>query len=59
MSREKVIETIETLAMSRGTYGRLLKYLEEAMEYDPDKYEEIMTSLEECETPLDLVLTIE
>jgi hypothetical protein len=59
MTRENVIETLETLAMSQGSYGRLLKYLGELSEVDPGKFEEIMTGLEECKTPLDLILTIE
>ena len=59
MTRERVIETIENLAMSQGSYGRLLKFLEDLSETDRDKFEEVMESLEECETPLDLVLMIE
>jgi len=59
MTRDRVIETIENLAMSHGSYGRLLTYLEDLSEVDSDRFEEIMTGLEECETPLDLVLTIE
>lgn len=59
MTRERVIETIENLAMSQGSYGRLLKYLEDLSEADRDKFEEVMESLEECKTPLDLILMIE
>ena len=59
MTREAIIETFENLAMSQGFYGRLLKYLEEISEVDPDKYEEIMTSLEECADPVDLILAVE
>ena len=59
MTREAVIETIETLAMSQGSYGRLLKFLEEVQVTDPGKFEEIMTALEECAGPVDLVMMVE
>lgn len=59
MTREDVIETIETLAMSQGSYGRLLKFLGELSEVNPERFEEIMTGMEECKTPLDMILTIE
>ena len=59
MTRELVIETIENLAMSQGVYGRLLRALEEMSELSPEKFEEIMTGLEGCKTPLELVLKIE
>ena len=58
MTREAVIETIETLAMSQGSYGRLLKFLEEVQVTDPDKFEEIMTELEKCADAVDLVMTV-
>lgn len=59
MAREMVIETLENLAMSQGFYGRLLRYLEDVREVDPDKYEEIMSELEKSSGPLDLVMMIE
>lgn len=59
MTREAVIETIETLAMSQGSYGRLLRYLEDVREVDPDKFEDIMTELETCSDAVDLIMTIE
>ena len=58
-NREAVIETIENLAMSQGSYGRLLKALEECQQYDPDRYEEIMDSLVEAGSALDMILMIE
>ena len=59
MSREAIIETIENLAMSQGFYGRLLRYLEEVRNVDPDKFEDIMTELETCSDAVDLIMTIE
>ena len=59
MTREAIIETFENLAMSQGFYGRLLKYLEELSDVDPDKYDEIMTSLESCSDPVDLIMAVE
>lgn len=59
MARETVIETLETLAMSQGCYGRLLRYLEDISYADPDRYEEIMESLEGCTDAVDLIMTIE
>ena len=59
MTREAVIETIENLAMSQGLYGRVLRFLEECRDVDPDKFEEIMKRLEACSDSVDLVMTIE
>jgi hypothetical protein len=59
MTREAVIETFENLARSQGSYGRVLRFLEECSEVDPDKFEEIMTELEKCESAIDLILTVE
>lgn len=59
MTREAIIETFENLALSKGSYGRLLRYLEELREYDPEKFEETMAALEECESALDLILAVE
>lgn len=59
MAREMVIETIENLAMSQGSYGRLLRALEELQDRDPDRYEEVMTVFERCSDPVDLIMMIE
>ena len=59
MAREMVIEMIENLAMSQGFYGRLLRYLEDVREIDPDTYEEIMSELEKCSGPVDLIMALE
>jgi len=59
MTREAVIETFENLAMSNGTYGRLLRFLEDLRDVDPWKFEEIMTALEGCSDSLDMIMTLE
>ena len=59
MTREKVIETLENLAMSQGSYGRLLKYLEEVQSVDPDKFEAIMSEMEKCSDAVSLVMMME
>ena len=58
-NREAVIETIENLAMSQGSYGRLLKALEDCQQYDPDRYEEVMDSLVAAGDPLGMIMMIE
>lgn len=59
MTRDAVIETLETLAMSQGSYGRLLNYLSDVRDVDPDKFDEIMTALERCDGPVDMIMMIE
>lgn len=59
MARELVIETIENLAASQGFYGRLLRYLEELSDRDPEAYEKAMSGLEMASDPVDLILMLE
>ena len=59
MAREAIIETIETLAMSQGVYGRILRYLEDLLDRDPDGYESVMSELEKCSDAVDLVVALE
>ena len=58
-NREAVIETIENLAMSQGSYGRLLRALEEMQEYDPDRYEEVMDALVEAGDAVGMIMALE
>jgi len=58
-NREAVIETIENLARSQGSYGRLLRALEEMQEYDPDRYEETMDALVEAGDAVGMIMMIE
>lgn len=57
--RDRVIETLENLAMSCGRYGRLLAYLEDISIVDPDKYEEIINGLVECGGPVEMIISLE
>ena len=59
MAREMVIETIETLAMSSGFYGRLLENLEYMMDNDPDRFDAIMNELEKAGDAVGLIMMIE
>lgn len=61
MDRNDILNVFAEFAQSQGFYGRLLRDLMEMKEYEPESYEEVMTSLEEqnFKTPLDLILYIE
>lgn len=60
MTRDEIIKLFQTLAMSQGYYGRLLKHLKELETNDPDAYDEFMSELEsECNDPLDVVMALE
>lgn len=58
MTRECVIETLENLATSCGRYGRLLKFLEELSEFDPDRFEKVMSELEDSDDAVDMVMKV-
>jgi len=47
MTREKVIERLEDMAVTNATCERLLRYLEQVAEVDPEKFEEIMKEMGE------------
>ena len=57
MKREQILETIRSLAMSQGFYGRLYNNLMS----DPEYCEEAMAFLEaqNFKDPVDLILCIE
>lgn len=57
MKREQILETIRSLAMSQGFYGRLYNDLMS----DPEYCEEAMAFLEaqNFKDPVDLILCIE
>lgn len=46
MNREQILDVIQTLAMSQGFYGRLLRAIRELEEEEPERYEEAMQELE-------------
>lgn len=45
-NRDQILAVIRELAMSQGSWGRLYEDFMEMQEYDPDRYEETMTFLE-------------
>lgn len=57
MKREQILNTIRSLAMSQGFYGRMYNDLMS----DPDYCDEVMTFFEaqNLKDPLDLILCIE
>ena len=57
MKREQILETIRSLAMSQGFYGRLYNNLMS----NPEHCDEVMTFLEaqNFKDPVDLILCIE
>lgn len=61
MNREEIMAVIRSLASSQGSYGRLLRRIEELKENDPDKYETVMAELEaqNFKDAVDLILYIE
>lgn len=61
MNREQIMETIRTLAMSQGLYGRILRSLEEAKNNAPENYEKVMEILEfmQFKDAVDLVMFFE
>ena len=61
MDRDAILGVFAELAQSQGFYGRLLRNIEEAREYDPDVYEAFMQELEAQNfgDALDLILYIE
>lgn len=58
MNREQIMNTFKQLAMSQGSYCRIVRELSEMSE---EEYDEVMTSLESknFKSPVDLILFIE
>ena len=61
MKRNDILSLFRTLARAEGFYGRLLCALTEIEQNEPDRYEEIMQTLEaqNFENPLDVIFYIE
>lgn len=61
MNEEQILETIRNLSHSQGTYGRILRDLEEEKKNNPEVYQETMQSLVEqkFKDPVDLIMYIE
>lgn len=61
MNREEIMEAIRTLALPQGSYGRLYQGLTDMMQFEPDKYDEVMNELEAQKfgSAVDLVLFFE
>lgn len=61
LKREDILHLIKQLACSQGVYCRLLSYLRELEQADPDAYDRTMAELEGFgfETDLDFILWYE
>lgn len=61
MNREQIMEAIRQLAHSQGSYGRFYRYLCEMREEDPDRFDEVMTMLEDenFKDAVDLIMYLE
>lgn len=61
LDRDDILAGIAELARSQGLYGRVLRVLEELKEENPDKYDRVMTELEDQHftTFLDFILWFE
>lgn len=61
MKMDDIMEVIEGLARSTGSYGRLLIELRELEEYDPQGWEDLKAEWEakEFKDPLDLIFYLE
>lgn len=59
MEREEVKKTLKILALSQGSYGRLLRDLEEAEQLDPETADAFYESLLPCRDAIDVINTIE
>jgi hypothetical protein len=47
LKKSEILDGIKSLANAQGSYGRMLKSLRELEESDPEKYNKVMTKLEE------------
>ncbi len=56
MNSDEVIDVFKMLALSQGSYGRLLAALKNAPEEEREEY---LSQFEECKTPLDVILLVE
>lgn len=61
MDIEQIMAAIRSLAQSQGYYGRLYNELQEMQTNDPDKWEEVKTTLEaqNFSDSLDMVMYFE
>jgi len=61
MDRDDIYNTIRMLSFSQGSYGRMLHSLDQLRQEEPDKYDEVMTELENqnFHDPVDLVMYLE
>ena len=46
MNRDEIMEAIRTLSLSQGSYGELHQCLTDMMQFEKEKYDEVMDELE-------------
>lgn len=56
MTRERVLELFRQLSMSQGSYGRLLRAIDNLDEEDRNSY---LDSFKDCKDELDVILAVE
>lgn len=59
MDRDEIKKTLKTLAMSQGSYGRLLHDLELAEQYDPGTADAFYEQYMPCVDAVDLIIALE
>jgi hypothetical protein len=59
MDREEIRGTISMLAMSQGSYGRLLRSLDELEKNRPEEADRFYEALKDCTDPVDLIIKLE
>lgn len=61
MKEREILDTFERLAQSQGSYGRMLRDLEETKKTDPEAYKETMELLEaqNFKDSVDLIMYVE
>lgn len=56
MTRERILELFRQLSMSQGSYGRLLRAIDNLDEEDRNSY---LDSFKDCKDELDVILAVE
>ena len=61
MTKEDILDTIQSLSHSQGLYSRLYEHLRDLEENDPEQFEWFMNHLQQqhFKDPVDLVLFFE
>lgn len=59
MNGEEIIDCFRTLAMSQGSYGRILQSIEENYGSYEAAYEDLEDSFGDCKDAVDLIMRVE